>query len=230
MIGASMMHRALSQSPTGKRVTALTMEAVELWFATERAPRRLAWIQAQLGEAADQAWRALGLAVARAEIFRADDRMQWQQMTDGDRLGEPVLVAPVWQTSDGHWAGAEVVDMLAIDPAHPERVASRTGACEALGEIEVEAALFAGEPIVWHRDAMSWLRAGGNGRWMLGMNAPARFAPLDDQARVVERVLLAASEIQVEDDELGHALLSRARALRKRLTPKMPDVVVADAA
>lgn len=223
-----MMHRAIRQSPKGKRVTALTMEAVELWFATERDGRRLAWLAAQIGDRADQAWRALGLAVARAEIFHAEGRACWQPMPAGERLGDPMILLPVWQREEGHWAGAEVVDLLAIDPSYPDRIASRTGTCEALGEVEVEAALFDGQAIVWHRDALSWLRAGGNGRSLLGVEGLARFMPIADDAAIVERVLLAASEIQVEDDDIGHAVLSRARAVRKRLTPRLPNVVVAD--
>ena len=224
-----MMHRAIAQSPKGQRVTALSMEAVELWFATERDERRLSWIAAQLGERADQAWRALGLAVARAEIFLDYERLHWQPMPAADRLGEPVVVVPIWQACDGHWSGAEVVDLLALDPHRPERVASRTGACEALGEIDVEVALADGEPVIWHHDAMSWLRAGGNGRRLLGLDAPARFSPLSDDAAIVERVLLAAAQIEVEDEEQGHALLAKARALRKRLVPRIPAIVVTDA-
>lgn len=229
MIGGSMMHRAIQQSPRGRRVTALTMEAVEMWFATERDGRRLAWIHAQLGDGADQAWRALGLAVARAEIFHSDGAACWQPMPAGEKLGEPVIVVPAWGSAPDHWAGAEVVDLLAIDPRDPSRIASRTGASDALGEIETEAALADGQPIVWHRDAMSWLRGGGNGRWLLGVEAPARFMPIADDLPIVERVLLAAAQIQVEDDEHGHALLTRARSVRKRLAPRLPEIVVSDA-
>lgn len=230
MIG-SAMHRMIARKPQrGERIDGLTREAIDLWFATERDRRRLDWIAVQLGAAADQAWRGLALAVARAEMFTAESRLCWQPMPPDERLGEPVIVVPRWAADDEHWGGMAVIDLVAIDPRDPQRVASRTGACEALGELAASVAVDDGRPVIWHASAMSWLRAGGDVIRPGADAGPARFYPLHEAADVVERLLLQATEIHAETEELGHELTDRARALRKRLLPPMPDFLVADEA
>lgn len=225
-----MMRRAVAESPRGCRVTVLTAEAFEAWAATELDARRLAWIDDQLGSGVDRAWRALGLSVCRAEIFGADGGMRWQPMPSDSRLGEPVIVVPIWAHAPGHWLGARVCDMVAIDPSPERRCASRTGICAALGEAEVDGALIDGETIVWHEDPLSWVRVGGNARRYVDSASPARFFVLEDDSDVAERVLLQATEIQAESDAHGHRLVEQARALRRRLMPRMPEILVAEMA
>jgi hypothetical protein len=222
------MWRMVERGPQrGERIDDLTCEALEAWFATERDARRLAWLADRLGPGVE--WRRLGLATARVAFEdRGADGWGWQPTGD-DRTGAPAILVPVWLYEPGAWQGSVVADLLAVDVREPERVASRTQNFSALGEIDVDLALADQRKIIWHRDAMGWLRAGGDARRLDGLSPDvAHFFPFVDGSAIAERVLLGASAVLGVDDR--HALELEAAAQRaRRLAYPRPRFAVCDA-
>jgi len=115
---------------------------------------------------------------------------------------------------DGRWmalqpvedAGGEVVDIIAWDPAEPERCRLLTGEGEALGLIELEL-LREGETIICYSSPASWLRAGGRGLCLLTSDWLA-----------VQRILNGERGVGAETPELISWI---GRCLRYRPMPEL---------
>jgi hypothetical protein len=209
----------------GSIVDALTAEAAVGYLQTELYPQRAAWIALQLAPDPDPGWRALALSVARAE-FGGD---RWQPLPLDARTGVPVLVMPVFEADPAHALGIVCVDLIAVDPADRARAYTRIGACEALGECEVERAIVDGRAVRWHRDALGWARAGGDALvWAGDDTGPAHFAPLFAGGWRERAVLLGAREIIADDNEHGIEIAAAIKRARKAALTPPPIVMVAD--
>lgn len=205
----------------------LTLEAVEAWVrAKYRDERRDKWVGATIGEKASPVWRALGLYPQR---IIALDYAGWSPALEGEG-GAPAIIVPQWDVDIGAHASYSVVDLVAVDPRAPALPIARYGRVEALGEIDVERALYEGVPIVWHADALSWLRAGGNGERYRGEPLEAaHYFPFVPDTRLAERVLLEAVKVIAGTHELGEELDQRQAELRRACVPPRVEIFVASA-
>lgn len=203
----------------------LTLEAVEAWVrAKHRDPRRDAWVSATLGSQALPLWRALGLYPQR---IIALDCGGWSPALEGEG-GTPSIIVPQWDVDLGAHASHSVVDLVAVDPRAPAAPIARFALVDALGQVEVERALDDGVPIVWHVDAMSWLRAGGNGERYLGEPLEAaQFFPFALDTGLANRVLLEAVQVVASTRALAEQLAERQAELRRAFVPPRVDIFVA---
>lgn len=217
ILARSTMHAMIARGHRGEPTTALTREAMEAWFATDRDARRQAWIVDRLGPGAGHLWRALNLSTSWVLFDETDAGWTWQR-SPARELGVPAILVPVWQYDPGRWCERSVVDLIAIDARTPERVGSR-GGIAALGLAVAEQARDAHEPIVWHRDALSWVRAGGDApETALMSGSRANFFPFAPCA-LADELLAGGARIVVADDAHGVELEKAARRLRAKIWP-----------
>lgn len=210
----------------GTACAELTLEAVENWLiATHREPRRAAWVADTLGEKASAGWLLLGCYPQR--IVR--DAGGWVPALE--REGVPAIIVPQWIACPDHHAGLCVVDLVAIDPRMPAAPISRAGLVDGLGAVELERALDEGGAcVIWHDDALAWLRGGGNAeRFVGGDTSAVRFFPFASDCGLVERVLLEAGDVIAQTVALGDHLAELADALRRLRMPRRVPIAVAAA-
>jgi hypothetical protein len=112
--------------------------------------------------------------------------------------GLTAVILPAYDTIPGNLdANAEhhvehLVDLIAVDPDHPDRFWRRHGDALVLGSAFLEIAGYEGEPVPVFKNPMTWLRSGGAGVVVL------------DWAWA--RDLLLDGELIAEDLDLGDRL------------------------
>jgi hypothetical protein len=167
--------------------------AAEIIAASDEALRE--WLCTSL----DRYGVSRGLANIRGMVWPVRGHLDgghFQLSADGRRLWcVPVRIAGDPDAPDPQdvvrWS--PMVDAVAFDPAEPTRWATRLGLADWLGCADTQDVL--PEPVVVHRDALSWLRARCTGIVLLTGNP-----------RAAQSVLFRLRRVLAEDVEHGREL------------------------
>lgn len=179
--------------------TPLGSHAATCWLRDHGLPHdveRLAdAIYGQPGPFGDVEYGGIETLIGAAPVRPVGDNLF--EIDDGGRWA---VLQPVEDQS------GTMVDVIAWDPAEPERCRLLTGEGEALGLIELDL-LGEGETIICYGTPASWLRAGGRGLCLL----------TNDQL-AVQRILSGERRVGAETPEL---IRSIRRCLRYRPMPEL---------
>jgi hypothetical protein len=145
-------------------------------------------------------WRAIA-AVAPALAMVRVDRLGITFEPDEDGAAAyvfPVRVGPATTPESGDpldtIARAEIVDLIAMHPAHPGCWALRRGVAEWLGAVEPQ--YLDPEPVPVWRSPSAWLRGGCHGLTLLSRERASQYRTLSSLCEIVAEDLQHAAELR----------------------------------